>query len=453
MRGGRGGWCLSAAVLAVVVAGLAAVGLDVGRTSSAPTSRPTPPSMPALRPVLRPLSATAPVPTAAGLRGALATVLRDPALGSQLAVSVVDAATSAPLFESRAAAGVVPASTAKIITALAALTVLPHDRRLTTRILAGPAPGDVVLVGAGDPTLAGAYAVGGYPKAARLIDLADAVHRARGGVAVTRVLVDDTLFTGPRLGPGWKPTYVTGGDVAPVSALGVDGGRASRGDHVPRVEDPALDAGRQLARLLGGRPGVERGRAAVGAAQLAAVAGPTVAQLVELALTRSDNDLAEALGRQIALAAGMPASFDGETTAIRTVLARLQVPLDDVRLLDASGLSPQDRIAPAALSRLLAKASSDPRYGALLSGLPVAGFDGTLAERYHRGPAAQAAGAIRAKTGTLDGVSALAGLLRTREGRLLAFDLAAVGAPFAATRQLQSALDQVAAVVVSCGCR
>ena len=453
MRGGRGGWYVSAAGLAVIVVGLAAVGLQGGRTPSAPTSRATTPSPPALRPVLAPLSRTAPVPTAAGLRRALGTVLRDPALGAQLAVSVVDAASGAPLLESRAATGVVPASTAKIITALTALTVLPHDRRLTTRVLAGPAPGDVVLVGAGDPTLAGAYASGGYPKVARLVDLATAVRRARGAAAVTRVLVDDTLFTGPRLGPGWKPTYVTGGDVAPVSALEVDGGRASRGDHVPRVVDPALDAGRQFARLLGGRATVERGRAARGAVQLGAVAGPTVAQLVELALTRSDNDLAEALGRQIALANGQPASFDGETAAIRTVLASLKVPADAVRLLDASGLSPRDRIAPAALARLLARVSTDLRYGVLLSGLPVAGFDGTLAKRYRRGPAAAAAGEVRAKTGTLEGVSALAGLIRTRDGRLLAFDLAAVGVPFAATLQSQAALDRVAAVLASCGCR
>ena len=102
---------------------------------------------------------------------------------------------------------------------------------------------------------------------------------------------------------------------------------------------------------------------------------------------------------------------------------------------------------------MLAKVSTDLRYGALLSGLPVAGFDGTLAKRFRRGPAAAAAGEVRAKTGTLDGVSALAGLIRTREGRLLAFDLAAVGVPFVATLQSQAALDRVAAVLASCGCR
>ncbi len=61
----------------------------------------------------------------------------------------------------------------------------------------------------------------------------------------------------------------------------------------------------------------------------------------------------------------------------------------------------------------------------MLSGLPVAGFSGTLADRYREGGGLPAAGAVRAKTGTLNGVSALAGLVRTADGRLLAFDLTA----------------------------
>ena len=452
MRGGRGTWYVAAAVLAAAALGLASLGWLGNRPAAPLVARTSPTAVPLLSPLLPTLSPAAPGPSAAGLQRALIAVLGDPALGSQLALSVVDAATGDPLLEVRAAVGLVPASTAKIITAVAALTALPHDRRLTTRVLAGAAPGDVVLVGGGDPTLAGAHAAGGYPRTARLADLATAVRRARGAAPVTRVLVDDSLYTGPRLGPGWKPSYVSGGDVTPVSALEVDGGRAAMGDHAPRVADPALAAGRQLARLLGGRATVLRGLATAGAAQLGAVEGPTTAQLVELALTRSDNDLAEALGRQVALAKGQPASFDGETTAIRMVLDELKIPADGVRLLDASGLSPQDRVAPAALTRLLATVSRDPRYGALLSGLPVAGFDGTLAKRYRRGPAASAAGLVRAKTGTLDGVSALAGLVQTRDGRLLAFDLAAVGVPFAATLQSQAALDRVAAVLASCGC-
>ena len=89
----------------------------------------------------------------------------------------------------------------------------------------------------------------------------------------------------------------------------------------------------------------------------------------------------------------------------------------------------------------------------MLSGLPVAGFDGTLARRYRHRPVAAGRRAVRAKTGTLLGVSALAGLVRTADGRLLAFDLTADAVPLGATRAAERALDRLAAALASCGCR
>ena len=384
-------------------------------------------------------------PTAAGVRRALAGALKDPGLGTRLAASVVDTATGAPLLQLGATGPVTPASTAKIATAVAVLSVLAPDQRITTQVVQG-APGDVVLVGAGDPTLSGAHADHGFPTPARLSDLAAQLRTT----AVRRVVVDDGLFTGPRLGPGWKPGYVTSGDVAPVSALAVDGGRQSLTKNQPRVADPALEAGRQLAALLRVKP-VVRGVAPAGAVVLAHVDSPTVSELVESMLTRSDNDLAEALGRQLALASKQPASFVGAAAATRTVLTPLLGGLT-VDLRDASGLSPLNRVVPAALTRLLAAVGRDPRFAPVLSGLPVAGFDGTLAKRFRTAPTSSAAGEVRAKTGTLDGVSALAGLVRTRSGHLLAFDLTADGVPVTGTATAQAALDRLAAALAACGC-
>jgi D-alanyl-D-alanine carboxypeptidase/D-alanyl-D-alanine-endopeptidase (penicillin-binding protein 4) len=208
------------------------------------------------------------------------------------------------------------------------------------------------------------------------------------------------------------------------------------------VADPALEAGRQLAAMLHVAV-VARGTAPAGARVLAHVDSPTVADLVEAMLTRSDNDLAEALGRHVALAAGLPASFAGEAAALARTLPGLR---------DASGLSPLDRLQPVALAHLLARIGTEGRLGPIRSGLPVAGFDGTLAGRYRKAPTLTAAGEVRAKTGTLLGVSALAGLVRTRAGRLLAFDLTADGVSLSGALEAQAALDRVATALASCGC-
>lgn len=450
MRGVRGGWlvALVVALLAVVGGATAAVVVAASHEGPSRAVRAAAPE-PTRTPLLGAPGPDARVPSEAGLRAALAPVLRDRALGRRLVLSVIDVLTGSPLLETAALTPVVPASTAKLATAVAALTSLAPDRRLTTRVVAGSAPGDVVLVGAGDPTLAGSHPLGGYPRTARLADLAAAL--TRGGVPVRRVLVDDTLFSGPRTGPGWKPGYVTNGDVTPVSALEVDGGRVARGLHAPRSTDPALQAGQDLAALLKVRAPVTRATAPPGAAVLASVVSPSVAELVEAMLSRSDNDVAEALGRQVALQRGLPATFDGAATAVGQVAGEL-LGGAALGLHDTSGLSPLDRLRPADLTRLLARAVRDRRYGPLLAGLPVAGFDGTLADRFRKGPATAAAGEVRAKTGTLSGVGALAGLVVTRDGRLLAFDLTADGVEAVGTTASQAALDRVAAVIAGCGC-
>ncbi len=446
---------------AVTVAGVALLVLqdDPART---PAAAPSPTAAPSRAALLPALDDAAPLPTPAGLRPALEEALAHPAIAGRLAVSLVDTETGTTVYERGAATPLLPASTAKIATAVAALTALPPDQRLTTRVLAGAAPGEVVLVGGGDPTLAGPKARATYPAPARLTDLATRTRTALGTTAVTRVLVDESLYSGDRLGDGWKDSYVTEGAVAPVGPLSVDGGRV-RPDRVRRHLDPAVAAGEAFAALLGGPVEVDRGSASPGAAELAAVVSPPVPLLVERMLARSDNDLAEALARHVAISQGRPASFAGAAAAVRDVLGpyldEVGVGRDAVALVDGSGLSRLNRLQPAALTRLLAAVAADDgsptaeRLTPVLAGLPVAGFTGTLSDRYREGDALPAAGVVRAKTGTLNGVSALAGLVRTADGRLLAFDLTADGVPAGATRQAEAALDRLAAALAACGCR
>jgi D-alanyl-D-alanine carboxypeptidase/D-alanyl-D-alanine-endopeptidase (penicillin-binding protein 4) len=422
------------------------------------------------------LSRGAPAPTAAGLHAALDGLVKATALGPGAAAAVTDVASGRTSYDANGDDAVPPASTTKLVTAAAALTWLGPDAVFNTRTVLVPSrrsgqAATVVLVGGGDPTLAGPHAaLLPYPDAPQLTDLATKTVAALrvSGVHTVALDVDDSLFSGPRTAPGWKPTYVTEGDVSPVTALSVDAGRL-RPDADPdtpdiRAADPPLTAGRDLAVLLTHAGvhvagAVRRGPAPRTATPLAAVSSPTVTQLVTRMLQRSDNDVAEALFRQVAIARHQPPTFAGGATAIREWLTRLHVDIRAINLVDGSGLSLRDRLSPRVLTAVLGDVA-DPRHTTLrpiVGALPVGGFSGTLAGRYRAGarkttPTA-ASGLVRAKTGTLTGVSALAGLVVDADGRLLAFAVVADAVPVGGGTAAQTALDRFATRLASCGCR
>jgi D-alanyl-D-alanine carboxypeptidase/D-alanyl-D-alanine-endopeptidase (penicillin-binding protein 4) len=220
-----------------------------------------------------------------------------------------------------------------------------------------------------------------------------------------------------------------------------------------RSGQPGLDAGAALADALGASAAtVTLGEAPEGAKTLATVQSASIDRLVEQTLSMSDNMLAETLARQVAIARGEPASFEGGAAAVQAALTDAGVDLTGVTLADGSGLSRQDKVPAAVLADLLAGAAdgSLDHTGAVLSGLPVAGYDGTLAERGDDDPAT-APGSVRAKTGTLAGVHALAGTVVTADGRLLSFAVLADAATGGET-PAEDALDEIAAELARCGC-
>lgn len=419
--------------------------------------QPPVPSQPRLDP--RPVHASPVLPALPSASAAslpadrLDRVLLSGPLGAAPGALVVDARTGETLYERDAVAARTPASVLKLATAAAALTALDPQARLRTAVFRGA--GDaVVLVGGGDTTLTTQPHPRAYPRRAGLTVLADttvALLREQGLTAVS-LTVDDGAYGVPAVSPDWPPTYVTSGVVAPVSALSLDGGRVRPGNDA-RAADPAVSAGEVFAGLLRDR-GVQvsgevvRRSAPPGAPELAAVESPTVAELVELMLASSDNDLAESLLRQVAIARERPATFTEGAAAVVEVLAGLGVPTDGLAMLDGSGLARASTMSPRTLAALLVLASdtsTDPRLDHLVTGLPVAGFSGTLSLRYGAGRAATAAGLVRAKTGTLSGVSTLAGIT-TREGVPLVFVVMADGVP-GDTLAARAVLDRFAAAV------
>ena len=411
------------------------------------------PELGAADPVLASLAADAPAPTAAALESRLGPLLAAPALGSGVSAEVVDVATGESLYALDATGPSTPASTAKLLTAVAALTTLDPAGTLATTVVAGAAPGEVVLVGGGDVTLSRTAPSQTYPGAPTVAALAEQVLAAMpAGTPVTRVVVDNSLYTGPLTAAGWGTGDAPSSYAAPVTATAVDGARVSPGAEA-RSGQPGLDAGSALADALGA-PGatVSLGAAPDGAETLGTVESAPIARLVEQSLSLSDNMLAETLARQVAIARGEPASFAGGATAVLAALQEAGLDVSGVTLADGSGLSRQDQVPAAVLTDLVAGAADGSLAGAapLLSGLPVAGYDGTLADRGDDDPVT-GPGTVRAKTGTLNGVHSLAGTAVTADGRLLAFAVLADGAT-GGELAAEAALDEVAAELARCGC-
>jgi D-alanyl-D-alanine carboxypeptidase/D-alanyl-D-alanine-endopeptidase (penicillin-binding protein 4) len=452
---------LAIGVVAAVGAGYAVIGRG-GPATSKPAAGPAgvlPPRGSPRPAVLGPLASDAAAPTTVALDAALARYARPQAIGGRLAGLVTDPASGATLWSRGGTVPSPPASTTKLLTAAAALRTLGPDYRFDT---VARLRGHVIyLVGGGDPTLLrteASPALPPYPRPATLAALARRTASALPDSGRYRVRFDAGGWSGPRLAAGWSKQYLDEGDVTVPSALEVDEGRLHPADlDSERSPTPAAQAGVAFAALLRRRGVDVRGavgpaRAPAGAEQVAQVRSPPLTQLVERMLTVSDNDLAEALGRSVAAAVGLPATFVGAAAAVTKQLAGLGVPNGLVLLHDTSGLSHLDRIAPAALVDVLRAAVSPARpvLRPIVEGLPVAGFSGTLTDRFRRGAALSAAGTLRAKTGTLRGVNALAGTLVDRSGRLLVFALLVSKASDPA--RTLAALDRLVARLARCGC-
>jgi len=403
----------------------------------------------------------APVPTRARLDALLRPLLSQPALGGSVSMDVLDVLTGDHLAQFGQDATRTPASTLKLLTSAAALASLGPEATLPTRAVRGASADDVVLVGGGDILLAAGK---GDPRAvnghAGLADLAEATAATLSDAGVGRVTVhvDDSLFTGPARSPRWRGTDVGSGFVAPVHAVAVDAGRTRSGKYAPRTGDPAAAAGAAFAEALRAagvdvRGGVARETAPAGAEVLGEVRSATVGDLVEYSLTESDNTVSEVLARLVAHEEGRPATFDGVGPAIVSAVGSLGVPVTGAVLSDGSGLGDGSRVAPVTLTGILAAAASPdhPELRPILSGLPVAGVSGTLLDRFELRSERPATGVVRAKTGSLSGVSSLAGTVVDDDGRLLAF--AVLADQVAATDPARRALDQVATTLAGCGCR
>ena len=381
---------------------------------------------------------------------------------------------SEPVMREQADALLVPSSLMKIVTAAAILEIAGPAATYTTEVFVradalnavadGALVGDIYLVGRGDPVLSTLAYARRFDEPIVHTDFTElaveaaAALRERGIVAVEGgVVADESRFPeaerdyAPQFPqPGarsiWKPSYVSENQVGPLSALLLNDGyvsfppsadSASRRQNV-RASDPALHAAEVLGGLIEARGVRVLGDAFKGTApppselrSLAVVESPPMAEIVARMLRRSDNTTAEMLLKEIGR------RFSGSSRAeavmgVRDVLERqLKVRTEGIVIVDGSGLSIHNRLTCDLIAELLRQAGPD---SPLVTGLAVVGERGTLrdcdaglapAAGAGTGPDAEGApsSTVWAKSGTLNDVSALAGVTVARNGDVLTFAL------------------------------
>ncbi len=360
------------------------------------------------------------------LHDALLSAATNPAL-AEFHARVTDASTGEVVFDQQSGVALRPASTTKILTAAAAILQLGSDDVVTTQVYRGPNPGEVVIKAAGDVWMD-----------AEAID-ALATQLNGLGEPVTSVAIDSSYWGQmPEMLPGWDPVDIDGGYVAPLQPAMLNGGRGlveETGD-VPRSHAPALD----VAQALAGAIGAEAAGAAPvpeGAQVVASVDSPDLVTRLDMMMKHSDNVYAEAIGREVALDRAAT-DAPGATMA---ALSEHGFDTAGTEIHDNSGLSTMNLITPKLLDSILADAAAKPELRPLLNALPVASGEGTLIERYGDLPGR---GWVRAKTGTLDDTSGLAGTVTSVNGNVYTFAFLSNGSSVLEARR---AMDEMASIL------
>lgn len=405
------------------------------------------------------ISADAPAPSASVLQAAAEQVRADERTGDSTNVSVIDALTGEVYADVSAADTQVPASTTKLLTAVGAIANLGPDHRLVTRLVWEPTSGVLTLLAGGDMMLAAGAGHGGSGEDANgwagigdLVEAALAHPEFTPGAPVTLV-VDDLSFEADAVNPEWPQYALDLGYIAPASGLAVNIARINDEHYSQRYPDPSLAAGEVLASALreagveiAGE--VERATSPVNGIEVARVASAPLSEIAFLLLRDSDNTIAEIVSLVNARETGRATTPAGAAAATRAGLESIGAPVSGLELYDGAGFSTRNRIAPLHLSGAVVAALQAEPTADLLDWLPVGGLEGTVATRYE---GTDAAGGIRAKTGSLTGVTALAGTVQTADGRLLAFAILADGMPYGQSAP-RAAFDAFIQTLAGCGC-
>jgi len=410
------------------------------------------------------LDGDTPIPTSAAVDSLAQKLRADPRTGESTNVAVFDYATGEYIGGLSPNDTQVPASTTKLLTAAAALHALGPDYTTKTTVTWDSKTATLTLVAGGDLMLAagaGHHGIGheGDLAAANgwagLGDLAEQVAPALApdNPGEVNVAVDDSAFPGPAWPEAWPDYARTEGYAAPVTGIAVNVARVDGTGYGKRYQDPSLAAANDFATALESAGlavrDVAHGVSPADSVRVATVESAPLGVVTDYFLGVSDNTIAEVTARVLALETGQAVDPTGAAAATIAQLRGMGVDTAGLILLDGAGFSEDNRISPAHLATTIVASRTDPNASALVNYMALSGLEGTVTARYAD---TDAAGYLRAKTGSLTGVTTLTGVVTTVDGRVLAFAAMADGMPYGQARP-KAAIDELVSALADCGCQ
>jgi PBP4 family serine-type D-alanyl-D-alanine carboxypeptidase len=170
---------------------------------------------------------------------------------------------------------------------------------------------------------------------------------------------------------------------------------------------------------------------------------PTLQKIVDWVLTWSDNLLADRVARLASAAAGNSLDDEGVAITFNTLLTNMGINTSNLVVKDASGLSRENRVTARQISQLLYVIHHDPKFAPIVDGLPIGGVTGTLRNRF-LDTAPDAIGLVRAKTGTLNGTTNLAGFVESADHEYIFVIIAdRHSRSYSVTKKVRATVDRV----------
>ncbi|MDO4929346.1 MAG: D-alanyl-D-alanine carboxypeptidase [Corynebacterium sp.] len=317
-----------------------------------------------------------------------------------------DATSGQTIYSAQPETLMLPASATKMLTSVAAILELGPGAQIETTITQ-PDPTTLVINAAGDVWL----------DDAALADLAAQIQANVDLSTITTVEIRNTVWQVEEFNSGWDEADIAGGYIAPMQPAMLYGARqeGTTGD-LPRTTTPMAEVASNLANTLG-LPEAEirtltEFTPADEGTPVATWRSAALSERVDEMMAHSDNVMAEAIGREL--------SGTDPVGATLEILGNQGLAVSGLEVSDNSGLSIDNRISPMFFADLMDLVVSTESLHNVILGMPVAGGTGTLETRYTTDTGK---GWVRAKTGTLTGVSAMVGVVPSVEGHLYTFAL------------------------------